>query len=266
MDMRKLGTSLRPFGILKVLFAFIIAICSIYLLGFRQDIVYGMTQMFYNNRDRLPVKELTPGQSQLALLQLNAAQDTQSLWLVNEKYPLAEAEAAARTQPEAALQELLQAACDATGEQVFSVSEGGCSEHETGLAFDLRTKDKARRKFADSRAGKWIQENAQDYGFVIRYPFLSTHLTGQPYRPWHVRYVGKPHSLILYHNHLTLEQYIQKLKPDLFYQFGCYVVSRQKSYENTLTVLSNLKNVTVSADNTGYYVVSGELNCETMKG
>lgn len=260
-----------------------------YILGFRQDIVYGMTQIFYNNRQSMPVKELSPDPSQLSLLSLDQVKASGNLLLIDGQHAVPERqmplcnykETSLMMQEETAqaLSQLLQAAQEATGEKVFVSSayrtareqedlrlkdpklaaQAGYSEHQTGLALDLYTQGKAQRNFVDSKAGAWIQENAQDYGFIIRYPFLSRHITGVPYEPWHLRYVGKPHSLILYHNGMTLEQYLEDLKPDRFYQFGPYVVSRQKAYEKHLTTLSHLQNVTVSADNTGYYVICGQM-------
>ncbi len=35
------------------------------------------------------------------------------------------------------------------------------------------------------------------YGFILRYPEDKTELTGIQYEPWHIRYVGLPHSAIM---------------------------------------------------------------------
>lgn len=45
--------------------------------------------------------------------------------------------------------------------------------------------------------GKWIEENVWKHGFVLRYPKNKSHITGIQYEPWHIRYVGLPHSAIM---------------------------------------------------------------------
>ena len=48
-----------------------------------------------------------------------------------------------------------------------------------------------------------------------------------PYEPWHLRYVGLPHSQIIMDEYLTLEEYIDLLEPGSFYQYGSYLISHQ---------------------------------------
>ncbi len=45
--------------------------------------------------------------------------------------------------------------------------------------------------------GKWIEENVWKHGFVLRYPKNKSNITGIQYEPWHIRYVGLPHSAIM---------------------------------------------------------------------
>ena len=69
----------------------------------------------------------------------------------------------------------------------------GYSEHQTGLAIDVSTGCIGYRlleTFANTNEGKWLAENAHNYGFVIRYPEDKTEITGYAYEPWHLRYVG----------------------------------------------------------------------------
>jgi len=63
----------------------------------------------------------------------------------------------------------------------------GHSEHQTGLAIDLNSITAA---FANTAEGRWINQNAHRYGWIIRYPDGKTHETGFIYEPWHLRYVG----------------------------------------------------------------------------
>lgn len=82
----------------------------------------------------------------------------------------------------------------------------GHSEHQTGLCFDLNSVDDS---FATTNEGRWIQENAYLYGFIIRYPKGKEEITGYQYESWHLRYVGKELAKELYQdgNWLTLEEY-----------------------------------------------------------
>lgn len=82
----------------------------------------------------------------------------------------------------------------------------GHSEHQTGLCFDLNSVDDS---FANTDEGRWINENAYLYGFIIRYPKGKENITGYQYESWHLRYVGKDLAEKLYNNGdwLTIEEY-----------------------------------------------------------
>ena len=82
----------------------------------------------------------------------------------------------------------------------------GFSEHQTGLCFDLND---AGRKFNGTTAAKWVAQNAQKYGFIIRYPEGKTDETGYMWESWHLRYVGSELASKLYNNGdwITLEDY-----------------------------------------------------------
>ena len=82
----------------------------------------------------------------------------------------------------------------------------GHSEHQTGLCFDLNDVDDI---FADTAEGKWVNNNAHLYGFIIRYPKGKEHITGYQYESWHLRYVGKELAKTLYNNGnwITMEEY-----------------------------------------------------------
>ncbi|MCL2672572.1 MAG: M15 family metallopeptidase [Clostridiales bacterium] len=71
----------------------------------------------------------------------------------------------------------------------------GHSEHQTGLAFDLRTRGPTKAhlgdyKYQNTREYSWLCENAHLYGFINSYPTDSSGLTGFGFEPWHWRYVG----------------------------------------------------------------------------
>jgi zinc D-Ala-D-Ala carboxypeptidase len=87
----------------------------------------------------------------------------------------------------------------------------GTSENQTGLAADLEPLNRMCEKeqcFADLPEGKWLEANAHKYGFIIRYPENKMAITGQPYEPWHIRYVGTSLSMEMYRqNIMTMEEF-----------------------------------------------------------
>lgn len=85
-------------------------------------------------------------------------------------------------------------------------SRPGHSEHQTGLCFDLNSITDA---FASTQEGKWVNENAYRYGFIIRFPKGKEKYTGYKYESWHLRYVGTELSYKLYNNGdwISLEEY-----------------------------------------------------------
>ncbi len=116
-----------------------------------------------------------------------------------------------------------------------SESEACSSEHNTGLAIDLKLYLQSENKYTDfDGSGKytWIVQNAWKYGFIERYPEDKTQITKVKYTPSHYRYVGKPHAEIMYKNNLCLEEYIDFLKKYSFekpYSFesadgDCYAI------------------------------------------
>ena len=77
--------------------------------------------------------------------------------------------------------------------------------------------------------------------------------TGISYEPWHIRFVGLPHSDIISSQRLTLEQYVEGLKENVFYTYGEYIITRQ-SGENGFSLPESFIYCTVSPDNTGCYI------------
>ena len=97
-----------------------------------------------------------------------------------------------------------------------AVAPPGTSEHQTGLALDISCASlnfELEESFAATKEGKWLKSNAPLYGFILRYPRRKEHITGYPWEPWHIRFVGKTLSLYLSLTGLTLEEYHDML-PD----------------------------------------------------
>lgn len=88
-----------------------------------------------------------------------------------------------------------------------TVADPGCSEHHTGLAFDLNANN-PDLPFADTAQYAWLQKHCWEYGFIMRYTDEKEHITGFLGEEWHVRYVGKEHSLQMRDMGLCLEEYI----------------------------------------------------------
>lgn len=84
-------------------------------------------------------------------------------------------------------------------------ARAGHSEHQTGLAFDLNT---ISDSFAYTAEGQWAAQNAQEYGFIVRYPSDKTDITGYKYEPWHLRFLGQEIATSVYESGLCLEEYL----------------------------------------------------------
>lgn len=87
----------------------------------------------------------------------------------------------------------------------------GESEHQTGLAMDVTSQSvhfSLDQQFGDTEEYIWLEKNAHDYGFIIRYPKGKEHITEYTYEPWHLRYVGEELAAKLYEQKITYEEYL----------------------------------------------------------
>lgn len=87
------------------------------------------------------------------------------------------------------------------------VAKPGFSETQTGLAINLTARGTTKADFANSEAYKWLQENAAEYGFILRYPKEKEDITLFPFDPCHWRYVGKKAAKIIQKENISLEEY-----------------------------------------------------------
>lgn len=76
-----------------------------------------------------------------------------------------------------------------TGADTYS-ARPGYSEHQTGLAVDLKAGSCALSCFGSTSQYIWLREHAADFGFVQRYVAGSESITGYTSEEWHYRYVG----------------------------------------------------------------------------
>ena len=86
------------------------------------------------------------------------------------------------------------------------VARPGTSEHNTGLCADFNMADDA---FESTSMYTWMCENAEDYGFILRYPKGKEHITGVIYESWHWRFVGINNAKEINELGVTLEEYIE---------------------------------------------------------
>ncbi|MBN7774310.1 M15 family metallopeptidase [Clostridium aminobutyricum] len=89
-------------------------------------------------------------------------------------------------------------------------AQPGKSEHQTGLSADVSSPSvhyELTKKYIDTAEGKWLNDNAHKFGFIIRFPLGKEDITGYMYEPWHVRYVGKTAAEEIYTKGITLEEY-----------------------------------------------------------
>lgn len=89
------------------------------------------------------------------------------------------------------------------------VARPGTSEHNTGLALDINC---ANHSFAKTKAFEWLQENAEDYGFIMRYAEEKQEKTGVIYESWHWRFVGINVAHEINDLGMCLEEYIEYKK------------------------------------------------------
>jgi len=89
------------------------------------------------------------------------------------------------------------------------INKPGTSEHNLGLAVDFNYVDYS---FDKTKGFKWLEENAENYGFILRYRKDKENITKVNYEPWHWRYVGIEHAKKINELDMCLEEYIEYLK------------------------------------------------------
>lgn len=156
-------------------------------------------------------------------------------------------------------------AVDGAEEASLWVAAPGNSEHHTGFAIDLSIyrSDGTSYEFDGSGKYAWIIKNANKYGFVVRYEKAKTAITGTGYEPWHLRYVGLPHSSLMAKLGYCLEEYIDYLKDFEFGNKHLLVKTGGKTYEIYTVPFSSAGipvpvsgSYTVSGDNDGGFIVT----------
>ena len=86
------------------------------------------------------------------------------------------------------------------------VAEPGTSEHETGMCVDISS-DNGDNESANE-VWKWLDSNCSRFGFIKRYPYDKSSITGLKGEPWHYRYVGAEAAEEIMKKGITLEEYL----------------------------------------------------------
>lgn len=90
-----------------------------------------------------------------------------------------------------------------------TINKPGTSEHNLGLSVDFNYVDYS---FDQTKGFNWLVENAENYGFILRYKKEKEDITKVNYEPWHWRYVGEENAKKINELDMCLEEYIEYLK------------------------------------------------------
>ena len=67
-------------------------------------------------------------------------------------------------------------------------ARAGTSQHQLGTVVDFGS---ISDEFAQTRAGKWVLQNASKYGWSLSFPKGYEAVTGYVWESWHYRYIGR---------------------------------------------------------------------------
>jgi D-alanyl-D-alanine dipeptidase/carboxypeptidase len=145
----------------------------------------------------------------------------------------------------------------------------GHSEHQTGFALDLALTsskiDFLRPYFPRKGICMNFRKMAGIFGFIERYPKGKEAITGIAHEPWHFRYVGAPHAMIMNRMGDTLEEYHARLRGQhsednpLEYDFGALIaeIFYLPAGEETTTFTTEVNTMCeISGDNRDGFIVT----------
>lgn len=96
------------------------------------------------------------------------------------------------------------------------VFPAGCSEHRTGLAFDITDESMMHANYyemhdenmAGTEVYEWMAEHCTEYGFIVRYPEGHEEHFGRACYPGHFRYVGVEAAEYIMENDICFEEFL----------------------------------------------------------
>ncbi|KWW11041.1 hypothetical protein AS888_11610 [Peribacillus simplex] len=124
----------------------------------------------------------------------------------------------------------------------------GYSEHNLGISLDVGS---SQMKMSEAAEGKWIERNAWKYGFILRYPKDKIDVTGIQYEPWHIRFVGLPHSAIMHKKNFVLEEYLDFLKKEKS------TAANVNGVQYTISYYLVSESMTIKVPHNNHYEISG---------
>ncbi len=81
----------------------------------------------------------------------------------------------------------------------------GFSEHQTGLAVDIRSSTLNDNLTPEHY--NWVLNNSYKFGFIVRYPKGKQYITQYMEEPWHIRYLGIDLATKVHDSGLTYDEY-----------------------------------------------------------
>lgn len=94
-----------------------------------------------------------------------------------------------------------------------TVAEPAASEHHTGMALDIIPKVDGVFSLDNHALMTYgafyepIYKRMYHHGFILRYGQDKEAITGYPYEPWHIRYVGREAAEDIHRKGIALEEY-----------------------------------------------------------
>ena len=145
------------------------------------------------------------------------------------------------------------------------VAPPGCSEHESGLAFDFS--ETVNNDYDGTGDFKIINDNCYQYGFIVRYTKDKESITKFRDEPWHFRYVGIPHAYYMHSKNLCLEEYIDLIREHPYdgehlefsydtSEYEVYFVPSDDGAENTSVPVPNGVRYDISGNNVDGFIVT----------
>lgn len=140
------------------------------------------------------------------------------------------------------------------------VATPGYSEHHTGYAFDLAVyKDGKGSNITENPECAELIKMLPEYGFILRYPDDKASITGIGFEPWHYRYVGAPHSMIITDMGVCLEEYTVQLE-------GYTADGTVLTYDGSKTSSSTLDSIPGDCYGIYFVPVSGDTQIPLPQG
>lgn len=94
----------------------------------------------------------------------------------------------------------------------------------------------------------------------MRYPAHKADITGISFEPWHFRYVGLPHSVMMQKKDFVLEEYLQFLQQEEHYEMKVDEIAYVVQYaQGTTAKIPNTQSLRISGNNKDGYVITSVL-------